>query len=262
MIQVHGHRGARAVRPENTMPAFEYAIQAGADYIEMDVVVTADDAVVVAHDPILNPVIWRGERAGASAVIRELPLREIREWDAGSLRHPRFPRQSAVPGTRIPTLDEVLELGAHSAIQFNIEVKSFPQRPEYTPPPPRLAWLVVDVIRRRALESRVIVQSFDFRVLQAVKAQAPEIRLAALWEYGQEDFVSIAREAGTRIVAPQHTLVAGDKVEAAHRKGIQIIPWTANSPGNWERLLRARVDGVITDDPARLIDWLRKKRLR
>ncbi len=250
------------MRPENTIPAFEYAIEAGADYLEMDVVVTADDVVVVAHDPILNPMIWRGGRPGSSTVIRDLPLSEIRQWDAGSLRHPRFPKQAASPGARIPTFDEVLVLGAPAPVQFNVEVKSFPRRPEYAPAPQRFAWLVADAIRRRALEPRVMVQSFDFRVLHAMKAQAPEIRLAALWEYGQEDFVSIAREAGTRIVAPQHTLVTPDKVEAAHRKGIQIIPWTANSPGNWERLMRARVDGVITDDPARLIDWLRRKGLR
>lgn len=262
MVQVHGHRGARAVRPENTMSAFRYAIQADADYLELDVVATRDDVLVVAHDPMLNSVVQRGERPGASTVIRELPLEEVRRWDVGSLRHPRFPRQAPVPGERIPTLDEVLNLGGEYGIQFNIEVKSYPHRPEFAPPPPRFARLVADALRRHELQERAIIQSFDFRVLHAMKVEAPHVRLAALYESGREDFVSIAREAGARIVAPQHTLVTPEKVEAARRKGLQIIPWTANTRGNWERLLRARVDGIITDDPGGLVEWLRARGLR
>jgi len=244
------------------MAGFEYAIEAGADYIELDLAVTRDDVVVVAHDPMLNPVIHRGEQRGASTVIRELSLSEIRKWDAGSLRHPRFPRQVKVPGERVPTLDEVLALGARHPIRFNVEVKSYPARPEFSPPIPRYAWLVGDALRRNGMEERAIVQSFDFRILHAMRGQATKARLGALWEFGQEDFVSIAREAGTRMVAPQHTLVTPEKVEAAHRKGIEIVPWTANTRGNWERLLRASVDGIITDDPGGLVEWLRQKGLR
>ena len=92
-IQVHGHRGARAVLPENTMAAFEYAIDQGADAIEMDVVVTKDDVPVIFHDPILNPAICRSP--GGSDAIRELTFAELRDWDCGSLINPRFPRSAA-----------------------------------------------------------------------------------------------------------------------------------------------------------------------
>lgn len=252
-VEVHGHRGARAARPENTLAAFEYAIDAGADYVELDVLVTRDDAVVVTHDPMLNPVIARGRGPG---IVRELTLAEVREWDVGSLRHPRFPRQVAVPGARVPTLDEVLALGARGPVKFNIEVKSFPARPEYAPAPLPYARLVLDALLRHNLERRVIVQSFDFRILHAMRELAPGIPRAALVEHGREDFPSIAREAGAGIVAPQHVLVTPAQVEAAHRKGLRVIAWTPNSRGNWQRMMRAGVDGIITDDPAGLIEFL------
>src|SRR5438552_16180108 len=84
-IQVHGHRGARAMRPENTIPAFEYAISVGVDVLELDMAVTKDDVLVVSHDPLLNPEICQGPRA--SIPIRTLTLKELRQWDCGALRN-------------------------------------------------------------------------------------------------------------------------------------------------------------------------------
>src|SRR5262249_38056476 len=121
-ILVHGHRGARAMRPENTMPAFEYAIEIGADVLEMDVAVTRDNILVISHDPHINPEICKGPSPGIA--IHDLPLAKLREYDCGALKNPNFPKQMPVPGTRIPTLDEVLSLAARSNVQFNIETKS------------------------------------------------------------------------------------------------------------------------------------------
>ncbi len=259
-VAVHGHRGARAILPENTIPAFLYAIEAGADFIELDVCVSKDDVLVVSHDPVLKR---RPAKAPpGSRVIRELSLEELRRWDAGSHRNRHFPRQTAVPGAVIPTLDEVLALSAQSAIQFNIEVKSFPSEPKYTPPPEPYARLLVEAIERRGLAQRVMVQSFDFRILDAVKRFAPEIRLSALSKPGARGFVALAREAGVGIVGPYHRLVTARKVAAAHSAGIQVVPWTANRPRDWRRLIRAGVDGIITDDPAGLIAYLKAAGLR
>ncbi|HZT31201.1 MAG TPA: glycerophosphodiester phosphodiesterase [Bryobacteraceae bacterium] len=260
-ILVHGHRGARAARPENTLPAFEYAIAAGADFLELDVAVTRDDVLVVSHDPVFNPDICRAP--GGSRVIRELTLAELRLWDCGSLHNPRFPSQQPVPGARIPTLDEVLDLAGSGAFGFNIETKSFPEHPELTPPPERFAALLLAAIRRRRLESRVVVQSFDFRTLAALRALAPEIRRAALDERGRCDFVSLAREAAeAQIVAPAFALVTPEKVRAAHAAGIEVVPWTANAAPAWDCLINAGVDGIITDDPAGLLAYLRERNLR
>jgi glycerophosphoryl diester phosphodiesterase len=259
-IQVHGHRGARAVLPENTLPAFEYAIAAGADAIELDLAVTRDNVLVVSHDPTLNPAICTSP--GGSPVIRQLTLAELRRWDCGSLRHPEFPRQNPVPGARIPTLEEVLALAARGDFLFNIETKLPAGKPELAPPPEEFARLVVEAVRRQRLESRVMVQSFDFRTLHATKKLAPEIPLAALYSRDDRDFVSVAREAGAEIVAPHYSLVTADRVRAAHEAGLRVIPWTANEEPLWARLVAAGVDGIITDDPAGLIDYLRRRGLR
>jgi glycerophosphoryl diester phosphodiesterase len=259
-IEVQGHRGARAMFPENTIPAFEYAIRAGADLLEMDLAVTRDNVLVVSHDPTLHPPICRGPRD--QAVIRELTLAEVREWDCGATANPAFPKQTAVPGTRVPTLDQVLDLAATGRVGFNIEIKSDPKHPEYTPAPAEFARMVLDKIRRHGLEKRVVVQSFDFRTLVAMHAIAPDIRLAALTDSDQRDFAAIAKEADARIVSPHFRLVTRDKVAAAHAAGLKVIPWTANTPEQWAPLNDAGVDGIITDDPAALISYLREKGLR
>src|SRR5271169_3664244 len=157
-ILVHGHRGARAMRPENTIPAFEYAIQRGVDFLEMDVAVTKDNVLVISHDPHINAAICTGPHPGIA--IHELTLAELRQYDCGTLKNPRFPKQQPVPGTRIPTLDEVLNLSRSSNVQFNIETKSFPEHPELTPTPEIFAQLMLAQIRKHNVEARVIMQSF------------------------------------------------------------------------------------------------------
>jgi glycerophosphoryl diester phosphodiesterase len=227
MLEVHGHRGARAVLPENTLAGFEYAISAGADYIEMDVAVTSDDGLVISHDPILR----------SGEVIRELTREELRR-----------------AGPSVPTLAEVLAL---TGIGFNIEMKSYPARPEFTPAPERCAELLLQAIRRRAPGAPVIVESFDFRVLRAMRRIAPEIRLAALIEDPASDFVAAAHAAAADIIAPEFRLVTREKVAAAHSAGTSLITWTANTAADWEHLADAGVDGIITDDPAGLVAWRR-----
>ena len=258
-ILVHGHRGARALRPENTIPAFEYAIEAGADVLEMDVAVTKDNVLVISHDPHINAEICTGPHPGIA--IHELTAAELRQYDCGALKNPHFPRQQPVPGTRIPTLDEVLNLAPHGTFQFNIETKSFPDHPELTPPPEVFSKMMLDEIRKHKLESRVIVQSFDFRTLVAMKTLAPEIRLATLWEGGARPFVDIAREGQAGIISPMFSLVTHDQVKSAHTAGVEVVPWTANRPEDWQKLIDAGVDAIISDDPAALLAYLKQRGL-
>lgn len=255
-IQVHGHRGARAIRPENTLPAFEYAIAAGVDALELDMAVTRDNVVVVSHDPFLEPPVCSGPQP--KAMIRELTLAQVKQWDCGAKQNPAYPRQQAVPGTRMPTLEEVFALAPKGRFDFNIETKSSPQHPEYTPPPEEFARMVLDQVRKHHLEARVILQSFDFRTLLAMKKLAPEIRRSALYEGAARDFVQIAKEAGAQIVSPNIRLVTPEQVAAAHAAGLQVVPWTANTPQEWDRLIAAKVDAIISDDPAALIAHLKR----
>ena len=259
-ILVHGHRGARAMRPENTIPAFDYAIQAGVDVLEMDMAVTKDNVIVISHDPILEPPVCSGSRG--KAVIHELTLQEVRQWDCGAVRNPGFPTQQTVPGTRMPTLDDVFGLAGRGSFEYNIETKIFPDKPEYTPSPEEFVRMVLEKIRKYKLEKRVILQSFDFRTLVAMKKIAPEIRLSALTSTDKRDFPLIAAEAQAGIISPEFHLVTPEKVASAHRAGLQVVPWTANTPADWDALIQAGVDAIITDNPAGLIAHLKQKGLR
>lgn len=259
-ILVHGHRGARAIMPENTLPAFEYAIGVGVDVLELDLAVTKDNILVVSHDAVLSEVFCQGPAgASSSRVIRELTLAQLQKWDCGAKPNPGFPKQKAVPGTRVPTLDQVLALAPRGKFEFNIETKITRQHPEHTPDPETFARLLVDAIRRHKLEARTIIQSFDERTLIAAARLAPEIRRSALYAGPPRDLIAFARGAQAAILSPHFLLTNEELVVKAHAAGMQVVPWTANTPADWDKLIAAGVDAIITDDPAALIAHLKSK---
>src|SRR5262245_6065646 len=141
-IEVHGHRGARALRPENTIPAFEYAIAQGVDVLELDLGITKDGVVLVSHDSWLKAPICTGPKE--QAISWESTLAELRQWDCGATRNPQFAKQQTVPGTRIPTLDEVFTMASKSSVRFNIETKIDPREPKLTAAPAEFARRVLD----------------------------------------------------------------------------------------------------------------------
>ena len=265
-IAVHGHRGARSVRPENTLAAFTYAVAQGVDVLEMDMAVTKDDVVVLSHDPEMNPNYCTGP-ADLPRVIRQMTLAELRQWDCGSKVNPDFPRQQAVPGERVPTLDEVFTATKGSGVEYNLETKIFRQKPELTPSPEEFIRLVYAVIRKHQLESRVIVQSFDPRTLVALAKLDPKIRRSMLTPTSIADaaksWVTACQEGGdARIISPHYLTVTKERVAEAHAAGLQVVPWTANEADQWQMLIDAGVDAIITDDPAALIGYLKSKGLR
>ncbi len=276
-ILVHGHRGSRATRPENTIPAFEYAIQHGADVLELDLAVTKDNVLVVSHFPFIT-ADYPGERVCVGpetpphTAIHTLTLAQMEQYDCGSKTLANFPKQVAVPGTKIPTFDQVLDLAPQGIFDFNVETKSFPRHPELTPTPEEFVKLIDDAVKRHNLQSRVILQSFDFRTLLAMKKLDPSIRLSALVGDPKDDammrltdhdkdFVSIGRKTGVQIISPDFHLVSPEKVAAAHGAGLQVVPWTADKTEDWQALVDAKVDAIITDDPGALVIWLRDKKL-
>ena len=276
-ILVHGHRGSRATRPENTIPAFEYAIRHGVDVLELDLAVTKDNVLVVSHSPFITSD-FPGERVCAGpplpphTAIHSLTLAQVEEYDCGASTLSNFPKQVAVPGTHIPTFDQVLDLAPQGAFDFNVETKIFPSHPELTPDPQTFVQMIDLAVKRHNLQSRVILQSFDFRTLIAMKALDPSIRRSAL--FGQpkydammgltdpdKDFVSLGRKSEATILSPDFTLVTVQNVAAAHAAGLQVAPWTVDKPEDWQKMADAKVDAIITDDPEALILWLRGKHL-
>jgi glycerophosphoryl diester phosphodiesterase len=261
-ILVEGHRGARWVLPENTIPAMHHAMEMGADVLEMDLSVTRDNVLVLSHDSVMNPSICKGPE-GMSRVIRELSLAELKQFDCGWAPNSGFPFQQALPGTRMPTLEEVFaEFAPIPGIEFNIETKIDPRSPELTPSPDEFARMLVDMVKKYKLEDRVIVQSFDFRTLHVVRRLAPSIRRSALLGRGEESFVETSKRAGDApIVSPNWRLVTKDKVREAQAVGLKIVAWTANTPEEWQAMIDAGVDSIITDNPQGLVLYLAERNL-
>jgi glycerophosphoryl diester phosphodiesterase len=282
-ILVHAHRGGRAFRPENTLASFRYAIAEHADVLELDLAVTKDDVLVVSHSPYLtqpessDPAMKQallGERhcegpaLPPGTYIHSLTLAQVKQYDCGAHTLPQFPTQVAVPHTPIPTFDEVLDLAPMGTFEFNVETKIFPAHPELTPSPEVFVKMIDDAVRRHGLQKRVILQSFDFRTLHAMRSIDPQIRLSALFGQSKYDsmmgihepdksFAHIAKITGAEILSPDQSLVTPEEVAVAHRMGVQVAPYTINKPADWQRMADAHVDAIITDDPAGLLAWLR-----
>jgi len=279
-VEVHGHRGARALFPENTLPAFQHALEAGADFLELDLGVTSDGVLVVSHDPHMSPRLYKdgnGERfSPPGPLIHSLRLAQVKEYDCGALPNPRFPRQTLVPGTRMPTLDEVFRLVADSPhpnarrIGFNIETKIDPEHPEETIGAEDFSKLVVKAFRgfrNGMFLDRIILQSFDPRTLVAAKKLEPRLRLSYLVEKSDVDMLAECQRIGAAILSPEYepegkdrpdNLTTPELVARAHAAGLRVVPWTANEPAQWRELLAMKVDGIITDDPAGLLEFLKR----
>ena len=269
---VHGHRGARAKLPENTLPSFVYAVEQGVDFLEMDMAVTSDGEIVISHDPRINPVICQGPDGkrivGEGPVIHSLTLAQVKTFDCGTIQNPKFTEQAPQPGTRIPRLDEVftmVEKLKHSnakKVQFNIETKIFADHPELTVTPEEFVKTFLAVVDRHHLRARVVLQSFDYRTLETSKWLAPEVRISALSENRKEDLAESVKKLKAEISSPDWEMLTAEAVEKLHAAGAQVHPWTANTPEAWTKLLEMKVDGIISDDPAALIAWLKAKKLR
>ncbi|MBS0628576.1 MAG: glycerophosphodiester phosphodiesterase, partial [Verrucomicrobia bacterium] len=162
-LQVQGHRGARALMPENTIPSFESAMLAGAHVLELDLYLTSDLECVIHHDFAINKNLCTyldGSSIDSSFLIKNLTLAEIKQIDAGGKVNVAFPKQAHVPKTPIPTLQELFEWIKKSShpqaknIGFNLEIKRDPRFPERTQTPEMLAEKIISVVEKNELSDR------------------------------------------------------------------------------------------------------------
>lgn len=291
MFDLQGHRGARGLRPENTLAAFAHALSIGVTTLELDTAVTKDGVVVVSHDSELNPDITRDASGGwlerVGPAIFSLTWAEVLTYDVGrakpgSLHAARFKDQVPKDGERIPRLSDLFALvrkSGNAAIRFNIETKLDPRTPEATPSPAAFAEAVVREIRRGGMEDRSTIQSFDWSTLRVVNGIAPRIPTVCLTtQKGSDDNIGLGRPgpspwlggldamefggsvprlvkaAGGEVWSPDHEDLSVSTLAESHRLGLLVIPWTVNDPVDMVRLIEWGVDGLISDHP----DLLRK----
>ena len=293
-FDVQGHRGARGLKPENTLPAFEIALDLRVSTLEMDLHFTADDRVVVWHDPEINmdrcrlPEDNTVELPQSSSLIfgsnslqiRQLTLEQVQAFICDGLDNERFPQQVNSPTLladddyRIQTLDAVFafvddysESEAKSAsqrenastIHFNIESKRNANDAsviddgfdgEHIAP---FEQAIMTIAAEYDVLERITLQSFDHRVLWAVKAAYPDVQIAALTNRQHSQF-EVYADQGTEIWSPNYTQITEADIAQAHRNEILVIPWTINDPDDMLKLIEWGVDGIITDRPDILLN--------
>jgi glycerophosphoryl diester phosphodiesterase len=259
-----GHRGCRGLMPENSLPAFEKALELGVRTLEIDVVISKDKEVIVSHDPWISPQFCMepgGEKLEGNVAdmpnLYQLNYEEIAQYDCGSSGNPNFPEQQKIMVHK-PRLAEVFKLTEkyckdhrRNEVYYNIEIKSNPEwdgiyQPDY--------WdfcdIVYNTIDAYVPWYRVNIQSFDHRILQYFHKMYPDVRLAVLEEMDQ-DPEHVTEELGfyPEIYSPHFKLLKPKKLKWLHDNGMKAIVWTVNTVDEMKEMIDMGVDGIITDYP-------------
>ncbi len=298
-FDVQAHRGGRDLYPENTMTAFLHAASLGVTTLELDVALTADDVVVVSHDPYLSNTLVRTDKGRyvseyPKILIKDLTFEELQTYRVGKIKpftsYARSHRnQESVPDEHIPSLQELFETmdeHGYGGIRYNIEIKTYPDFPEYTKTVPEIVEAVLQGIMDHGKADLCTIQSFDWRSLTLVNEQYPSILTACLTaadltfegysfnlQYGKpgpspwlagfdaDEYPSacdLAAAFGADIISPRSRDISEEDVKRAHELGLLIIPWTVNSPETMGELISWGVDGIITDRPDILLSIINR----
>lgn len=239
MTRVFAHRGLSGSYPENTMLAFEKALETGCDGMELDVQLTSDGELVVMHDETVD------RTTGAAGRVRDLSLEELRRLDASAGFTGAFGRNA------VPTLDEYFDLVDSAAIVTNIELKNGIY------PYPGIERMVADAVKSRGLEDRIILSSFNHQSILECRRLAPKIETAFIlscWLIGAGAY---CRANGGDYVNPRHVFLTPDNVAELRNSGTRAQAWTVDDPAEAVRLAALGVDSIITNKPDTILAALR-----
>ncbi len=267
-FDLEGHRGARGLLPENSIPGFLKALDLGVTTIEMDIVISADKQVIVSHDHYFSSKFCLDQLGNTieneridDHNIYKLDYTTISKYDCGSKKHPDFPLQSNYPVSK-PLLSDVIKaVEKHIKgetgylVQYNIEIKSSEKGDNLNHPEiPEFSTLVYELIDKYLDFDRIIIQSFDFRVLRYWHEHYPDIKLAALVANSKSIDANIS-DLGfiPDVYSPYFKLLHKDEIKSIHAKKMKVIPWTINEIEDMREMVDAGVDGIITDYPDRAL---------
>jgi glycerophosphoryl diester phosphodiesterase len=231
--RVYAHRGASFYAPENTLAAFELAARQGAPAIELDAMLTLDQAVVVIHDSTVD------RTTNGQGKVSEIPLAELKKLDAGSFF------DFAFRGEPIPTLDEVFE-AVGGRVYINIELKN------YAAPLDPLPARAAEVVRRHRQERGVLFSSFNPLALRRIRRLLPECPIGLLALPGSAGAWArswMGRLLPYQALHPEVSDATPELIQAAHRRGQRVNVWTVDQEAQIQQLIRQGADGIITNDP-------------
>ncbi len=230
------HRGFSAAAPENTLIAFEKAVRAGANMLEMDVMLTGDGQVIVFHDYRL------GRTTNGTGLVSKLTAARIRSLDAGMWFNERF------SGEKVPILDEVLEM-AKGKVRLNIEMK--PRRHDGVG---ALVEKCIRAVERHHMSEELMFSSFNLEALRLIHFSKPHLRFAPLYRHNLNPTPrSFPLMYGAQAVVLNHHFLNRTVVRRFHDLGLSVFVYTVNGPRRIEKMIGMEVDGVISDNPA-LVD--------
>ena len=258
-LQIHGHRGARGILPENTLVAFKYAIENNIDVLELDLNITKDNEIIIYHDKNINTAIC----SGISKPIKTLSIKEIKEYDCGSKKNINFPNQQTVIGEKIPTFIELINLiqteYINKNIKMNIEIKTT-ESLDADDEVYNFSNKLIDIIHKYNIAGDVIIQSFDIRALKDVKEIDPSITTSYLIEdkiSSVDSLINTAKQLGVKIISPDYKLIDKQIVKKLQESGFEVLPWTINDMNIIKQNIEYGVDGIITDYPTQVKDYLK-----
>ncbi|MFM6948409.1 MAG: glycerophosphodiester phosphodiesterase family protein [Aquirufa sp.] len=269
---IQGHRGCRGLYPENTIVAFEHALDLGIQVLEMDVCISKDGQVVVSHEPYMNALY--ASFPDGSLVTKEqqeklnlyqMTYDEIKQFDVGKRGNALFPEQQKIACFK-PLLSDVLKMAeafrkkTGKAIYYNIEIKS--DEKEYGISQPKsveeFSQRVHEVMQNQVDSKFLILQSFDFNVLKfwhqkIQNGQYAPVKLSALVSRKSPENTLKDLGFAPDIYSSSYTALDASAVDFCHANNIQVIPWTVNEPEEMKKLIQLKVDGFITDYPNRAL---------
>lgn len=257
-----GHRGARGLYPENTIGGMEEALKYPVTTLEMDVVLSKDNTIVVSHEPWMSSEICVNPKGkdilDKTFNLYQMNFSEIQAFDCGSRIHARFPKQKKVTtgkpslGTLIDFTEKTLKHLNRQSVAYNIEIKSTPadENMGFQPDVKTFSDVVVTFLLNRLPVEKFSIQSFDWRVLQYIHKTYPQVRLVALVENTLTPEENL-KELGFRpwIYSPDYKTLTKEQVSILKSLGIKVIPWTVNTIQEMNLLIEMKVDGIITDYP-------------
>lgn len=255
------HRGGAALRPENTIAAFQNALKLGVKVLEFDMNVTKDGALVLHHDSTVNAAICvappaSGIKAGPIAL---LTLKEIRQFDCGSFARPNSPRYQPAPGQGMPTLDEFLASVKGSDALLLGETKFVPVDSAPSIDPNKFVDLIYAGLKKHGLRERFILQSADYRTIDAMVKKDPKVRICLLnTRRFKPAYLEVARRHKATHLMLRTDDVSASEIQQLRAAGLQVFSSTANSPSEWQQYVDLGMDGILTDDPAGLAEFLSK----
>jgi glycerophosphoryl diester phosphodiesterase len=240
---VIAHRGGKKWAPENTMAAFAKSLKAGADGVELDIHRCKSGELVVIHDETLD------RTTDGQGFIKDKTWDEMKNLSAGKWYSDEFADE------KLPLLEDVLKL-ADGKMIINIEIKNSPI--EY----PGIENDLAKLLKTYKYPDKILISSFDHELIRRVHKKMPHIEAAFLDAGIIADVGNYANNIGAKAWNAGWSELRADAVERAHKAGVAVNVWTVDGRKNWDSMMEMKVDGIVTDDPAGLIAYLKDKGAR